>query len=886
MRTLARLFARVRNVLFHHRGDDRLREELEQHLTLQTEENLRAGMPPSEARRQALLKLGAVQAVREHYHAEEGIPFVEHLFGDMRYSLRVLLKSPGFTVVAILTLALGIGANAIVFSVLNALVLRPLNVPHAQSLYMLERGATHWPSQSYRDYRDLRDRNRSFETLFAYSIIGSVGLDRGGTPSVVWPYLASGNYFDALGIQPYLGRFFHPSDEKGTNSAPWIVLSYDYWHASLQADRSVIGRTVQLDKHPFTIIGVAPPGFRGTELFFVPDLWVPLVDQPELDGWNGLDHSTAHYLWVSGHLKPGVSPAEATADLNTLADAMAKADPKDDDRLSFALGRPGLVGDYLGRPTRQFLAGLMLLAGLILLAACANLGSLFAARAADRSREIAVRLALGSRRSFVLRQLLTEAILVSLAGGALGLFGGIAILRWLSAWRPIPDIPINVPIHPDLRTWAVALLLALLSGLLFGLVPVRQVLRADPYQTIRSGSVGLARLRRFPLRDLLLAGQIAICAVLVTASLVAVRGLVRSLHANFGFWPDHVIGADVDLHMAGYMAQTAGPIERHMRDALAAIPGVSSVAYTSGLPLQLGDDYDSAVFRDNVTDYRVSNAAADAYEYDVSPGYFQTAGTVLLSGRTFTWHDDAKAPRVAIVNEEFARRVFGSVAKAIGSDFKVSEGLRIQVVGVTQQGKYVTLSETPKAAMFFPILQQTDTEVTFLVRSARDPQGTAGAMEQTLHGIDPALPLSIETWNRALDSALFPSRVATVALGVLGLLGAMLAVTGLFGMASYVVSRRLRELGIRVALGASQRDVLRAALGRALRLLALGSAAGLLLGMLATKVLSYIVYQATPRDPLVLTGVIGTMLLLGLVAAWIPARRALAVDPMILLRDQ
>lgn len=886
MRTLHRLFARLANFATSRRGDDRLREELEQHLALLTEDNLRAGMPPSEARRQALLKLGAVEAVRERYHAEEGIPFFEHLLGDARYSLRVLLKSPGFTVVAILTLALGIGANAIVFSVLNALILRPLNVPNAQSLYMIERGAAHWPAQSYRDYRDLRDRNRSFENLIAYNIMGTLGLDRGGTPSAVWPWLASGNYFDALGIQPYLGRFFHASDEKGTNSAPYIVLSYDEWHAAFQADPGVVGQIVQLNKHPFTIIGVAPPGFRGTELFFVPDLWVPLVDQPELDGWNGLDQTGAHFLWVSGHLKPGINPAEATGELNTLAAAMAKADPKDDDGLSFALSRPGLVGDFFGKPTREFLAGLMLLAGLILLAACANLGSLFAARAADRSREIAVRLALGSRRSLILRQLLTEALLVSLAGGALGLFGGIAILRWLSAWRPIHDIPINVPVHPDLRTWAVALTLAFLSGLIFGLVPLRQILRSDPWQTIRSGAVGLAGSRRFPLRDLLLAGQIAICAILVTASLVAVRGLVRSLYANFGFSPDRIMLAQVDLHMAGYTAHTAEPTQRRMRDALAAIPGVSSVAYASSLPLYLGGASDSSVFRDSVTDYRVSNQATDSYEFDVSPGYFQTAGSVLLAGRAFTWHDNEKSPRVAVVNEEFARRVFGSVQKAIGSDFKIWEGSRIQVVGVVQQGKYTTLAEAPQAAMFFPILQQPDGEVTFLLRSTGDPQSIAGATQQSLHRIDPSLPLWIQPWNHALDSALFPSRVATVALGVLGLLGAMLAVTGIFGMASYVVSRRLRELGIRVALGASQREVLRAALGRALRLLALGSASGLFLGLLATKLLSWIVYEATPKDPWVLAGVIATMLVLGLVATWIPARRALAVDPMILLREQ
>ena len=886
MRTLERLFSRIRNLILRRRGDERLREELDAHLALQTEENIRAGMQPAEARRQAVLRLGTVGAIREEYHAEEGVPFLEHLPGDVRFSLRVLLKSPGFTVVAILTLALGIGANAIVFSVLNALVLRPLNVPHAQSLYMLERGPQRWPSQSYPDYRDLRDRNRTFDNLAAYQIIGTAALDTGRNPSVVWPILASGNYFDTLGIQPYLGRFFHASDEKGNNSAPYTVLSYAYWHTHFGRDPSLIGREVRIDKHPMTVIGVAPPAFRGTELFFAPDLWVPMADQSELDGWNAIEDRGAHFAWLVGHLRPGVTPAQATADLDTIAASLAKTYPKDDDGLHFELGRPGLVGDFLGAPARAFMAGLMLLAGLILLAACANLGSLFAARAADRSREIATRIALGSRRSRVVRQLLTEAILVSLAGGALGLLGGMAILRWLSAWQPMPDVPINVPVNPDIRTYAVALMLALISGFLFGLVPVRQVLRADPYQIIRSGSMGVAGSRRFTLRDLLLAGQIAICAVLVTASLVAVRGLERSLHSNFGFQPDHALLAQIDLNMAGYNKDQAAQMERRMRDAIAAVPGVASAGYADNLPLALGGGADSPVFRDSVTDFRPTHQSADANEYDVSPGYFDAAGTTLLAGRSFTWHDDAKSPDVAVINEQFARVVFGSVQKAIGSDFKIWGGKRMQVVGVVEDGKYATLTETPQAAMFFPILQQRDADVFFVVRSDRDPQQIAGSLEQTLRGLDPSLPVDIHTWNRGLDSALFASRVATVALGVLGFLGAMLAVTGIFGMASYVVSKRLRELGIRVALGAGQQEVLRAALGRAFRLLAIGSAAGLLLGLLATKVLSSIVYQATPKDPLVLTGVVLAMLLLGLAATWLPARRALAVDPTILLREQ
>jgi len=807
------------------------------------------------------------------------------MFSDVRYAIRQLKKSPGFAVTAVLTLALGIGANAVVFSVLNALILRPLNVPNARRLFTVERGTFLSPNHSYPDYVDLRERNRSFESLAAYNIPGPLALDTGANPSTMWPYETSGNYFDALGIQPYVGRFFHASDEHGANSAPYIVLSYAYWQSHFAGDRAAVGRVVEINKHPYTIIGVAPQEFRGTELFFAPALWVPMVQQPQLEGWNALTSRGAHSSFVIGRLKPGVTPAQATADLQSIASWLTKTYPGADDGLSFALARPGLLGDMLGRPARAFMAGLMLLAGLILLAACANLGSLFAARAADRSKEIALRMALGSRRGLILRQLLTEAILISLVGGASGLLGGIGILRWLSAWQPIPNIPINVPVNPDVWTFVVALVLALVSGLLFGMVPVRQVLKSDPWQIIRSAGSGVAGMRRFTMRDLLLVVQVAICAVLVTSSLVAVRGLARSLHSNFGFNPQNVMLVGTDLHMAGYTDDRAPQMQRRMLDAVSAIPGVSVAAYTDRVQLNLGGG-DADVFKDSTTDYRPTNAIADAVNYDVSPGYFEAAGTTLLAGRAITWHDDKKAPDVAVVNREFARRVFGSVDKAIGGHFKFSGGNRAEVVGVVEDGKYKTLTENPMPAMFFPILQQTSAFTWLVVRSNRDPQEIAGALERTLHGLDAGLPLMIETWNRQLNSALFAARVATVALGILGMLGGMLAVTGIFGMASYVVSKRLRELGIRVALGARQREVLRAALGRAFVLLAAGSVAGIVLGVLATRVLSYIVYQATPKDPVVLGGVVLSMLLLGLFAAWIPAHKALGVDPMILLREE
>ena len=802
---------------------------------------------------------------------------------DLKMALRHLRKSPGFTVTAIITLALGIGANAVVFSVLNAVVLRPLNVPNAQNLYMVQR--FQFPSQSYLDYLDLRDRNRTFQSLATYNIIGPVGVDTGGNPSTAWPYLASGNYFDALGIQPYLGRLFHAADERGKNSAPYVVLSYAYWHGHFHADAGVVGRTIEINKHLLTIIGVAPPAFRGTELFFAPAFWIPEVEQPTVEGQDSLQYRGNHSGFVIGRLKPGVTAAQATEDLNSLAAWLAKTYPGDDDGVKFSLARPGLIGDMLGGPARAFMGGLMLLAGLILLAACANLGSLFAARAADRAKETALRLALGSRRGSILRLMLTEAVMVSLAGGALGLAGGVAILHVLSAWQPIPDVPINVPVNPDGGTYIVALLLALASGLLFGMMPVRQVMRADPWQVIRTGAAGVAGMRRFNPRDLLLVVQIAICAVLVTSSLVAVRGLARSMHSSFGFAPQNVMLVESDMQMAGFADEHIPQMQRRMLDAVTAIPGVTAVGYSDHLPLSLGGG-DSDVFTDGTTDFRPTNQVADAMCYRASPGYLEAAGTRLLAGRNLTLHDDKDSPGAALVNRQFAIKVFGSVDKAISGHFKYWGGKRAEVVGVVEDGKYRTLTEDQQPAMFFSFLQLPSPGTFLVVRSERDPGEMATALERALHGLDPGLPIVVRTWNQEMSSALFAARVATVALGVLGMLGAMLAVTGIFGMASYTVSKRLRELGIRLALGAQRQQVLRAALGRAFVLLSVGSAAGLLLGVLSSKVLSYIVYQAVPRDPLVLCGVLLTMLMLGLVAAWIPARKSLAVDPIILLREE
>jgi predicted permease len=867
-----------------HRGKlyDDLSEEIRLHIEERTEQLMGEGLNRKEAERKARRAFGNQTLVEERSREVWQWSTLESVWGDVRFAVRQLRRSPGFTIAAVITLALAIGANAVVFSVMNAFLLRPLNVPRSESLFAVFRpdGSA---NESYPDYADLRDRNRSFDGLIAYNVL-EAGLDTGENPSRVWVEEASGNYFDAMGLQPYLGHFFHASDEHGPNSAPYIVLTYAYWHTHFQADKNVVGRVVQVNKHPFTILGVGPPEFHGTLLFFNPDFFTPLVNHPQI-GTNDLNTRADRWIFmVMGHLKPGISGAQARADLDATGAYLEKTYPKDESKMTFTLGRPNLYGDYLGRPVREFMTGLMVLSGLILLAACANLGSLFAARAADRSREVALRLALGSSRTRILRGLFTEAVLISLAGGAVGLSGSVLLLRALSVWQPIPRWPIYLSVNPDAKVYVFALVLALVSGLLFGAVPLRQVLHTNPYEIVKAGPGGRVG-RRITFRDVLLVVQIAICAVLVTSSLVAVRGLTRSLHDKFGFEVEKTMLVSTDLSMAGYGGDNVPPMQKRMADAVRAIPGVDAVGLADQVPL--GDNSNGVIiFADNTSDLKLSNAVAEPLLYNISPEYFQAAGTSLLSGRNFTSHDDKDAPHVAVVNREFARKVFGSVEKAIGGYYKMRDGTRTQVVGIAEDGKYSGLTEDPMPVMFLPILQSPSSATYLVVRSSRDPKQLEIAMRSTLHQLDRGLPVVIQTRYKELDAMLFGPRVATWALGVLGMMGAMLSITGIFGMAAYSVSKRLRELGIRIALGAQRREVLEAALARPLKLLAFGSVSGLLLGVLASRVLAFIVSQATPRDPLVLGGVVLAMLLLGLMATWIPAQRALSVDPLALLREE
>jgi len=804
---------------------------------------------------------------------------------DLKFSVRQLRRSPGFTLTAILTLTTAIAANVIAFGLVNALLLHPLPVADPQQIYQIQ-GAR--PSDfvvSYPNFRDIRDRNQTFAAVAA-TRTQPMGIGVDGVAQTVWGYEASGNYFSMLGIQPYLGRFFTTADDVKVNGSPVVVLSYDCWRVRFSGDPAIIGKTIPINKHPYTVVAVAPRNFSGTERLIWPELWVPYLNSPEIEGINTLEERRDFNSWIVGRLKPGVTPAQANADLQRVADELARQYPSDNKDVSFKVSKPGLLGDLLGGPVRGFLAGVMAMALLVLLAACANLGALSSSRMSDRAKELGIRLAIGSSRIRILRQLLTESVLVALVGGVVASLTSAALLSGLSNWKPaFAELPLHLLADPDWKVFAFSTLLALATGIFFGVIPARQVWRTDPNETLKSAGSTSTGGDRSPLRAFLITTQIALCCLLVTASFVALRGLDRTFHMPMGFVPDNVTLATFDVHAAGYDQTQEAAIQKRLYDAVAAIPGVTSAAYSETTPLSINESSND-IYPPGTTEFSHVNMRFNANYYKVSSSYFATAGTKLIAGRAFTVHDDPKSPSVAIVNQSFAKQLFGT-ENAVGKRYPTGPNSETEVVGIVEDGKYTSLAEAAKPAVFWPITQVSSHDTVLLVKSNRPSPEIATAMRKAIAGVDSGIAIShLAPWTETLGLATFPARAATIALGVLGALAVMLAITGIFGLASYTVSRRMRELGIRVALGAQSRQVLSAALGRTITLLAVGSAIGLGLGFAASRILAGIVYQATASDPWVILGVAITMAAIGLTASALPARRALMIEPVVLLRDE
>jgi predicted permease len=811
---------------------------------------------------------------------------MKDLVMDVRYALRVLWKSPAFTLVALVTLMLGIGANIAVFGVVNAALLKPLDVSDPQNLYQLRNGSwTNWKllTTSYPAFQDYRQRNTTLSDIAGFYGYCSATLHSGNATRSISGYAVTGNYFDLLGVHPQLGRLIRAEDDRGPNSAPYVVLSDQLWRTAFNADPRVIGTTVRLNKDPFTIIGVAPARFHGTEKFVWPDYYMPIVNYFE-SGY--LQNRTGRPLTVLGRLKPGVTRHQAAENLSAIAIQLAREYPRTDTGLPLRLIRPGLYADT-GDVIRSSLYSVTMLTLLVLAAACANLATLFAARAADRSRELALRVALGAGRWRLVRQLLTEAMLLSMMGGAAGLLIAgllLGVLNRGSLPSFMGDTPYShVAVSVDAWVYLTSLILTLLSGLLFGLIPARNVSRSDPLQAMKSGTVDATPLHPFALRDLLLGAQIVICMLLVTTSLVSVRAMVRVLHISLGFQPHGALLAEIDLSEVEPGGDAPLEKKKAMIDALRDISGVTAAGTLSKPPFT-GGLRGIPVFWPGTTEFTLNNSVLASLALTISPDYLEAARTQLTAGRDFSWYDTNTTPRVTIVNKTFARKMWGD-APAIGQHFIFLDHLR-EVVGVVEDGKYLEIQESPQPVVYLPLSQNEQANTVFVVRSQQPAKEMVPAIERALNTIEPNAPVTVQSWSDALAGPLFPARAATIALGVMGGLASILAVTGIFGLAMYNVSRRMKELGIRVALGARMRDVMNVALGRPIMLLGVGSMVGLLLSSLAGWLLEQIVYQANPRDPVVLVGAVLTMALLGIAASAIPALRAMAIDPSKLLREE
>jgi predicted permease len=536
---------------------------------------------------------------------------------DVAFAVRQMRRSPGFAVTAVLTLALGIAANVIVFGVLQEMVLRPLDVPHADRVMTLQLSTSAFPFIAYPEVRDVRDGNTVFSAVAADSM-ENFGMEANGVTRPIWGYEVSGQYFEVVAIKPFLGRLLQRADDDHPGASEVAVISWPAWKSYFGADPNIVGKTIRLNKHPYTIVGVTPSGFYGTEKLLQPAFFVPMANQASLEGVSWLEQRRTKSVFSVVRIKDGVTLPQVQAELNAIAARIRRQYPLEEEGLGFKLARPGLIGDTLGGPARGFLAGLMGLAGIVLLAACANLGSLFAARTADRAREIAIRMAIGSSRWRIIRQVLVEAIMISILGGACACGLAWIALNGLASWHPPSDYPFKFSVLPQPSLILVGLLISVLAGVLFGVMPLRQIFKTDPNDAIKSGGTKSFAGRRWALRDVLLAAQIALCCVTVTAAFVSLRGLGKTLTMDLGFKPQNAVLTKFELSQAGYSSEAAGHFQRQLLERVSQLPGVQAAGYANTTPLK-GDLSLADVFSQQTTDFRPSNKEFSTYFFDVSP---------------------------------------------------------------------------------------------------------------------------------------------------------------------------------------------------------------------------------------------------------------------------
>jgi predicted permease len=707
----------------------------------------------------------------------------------------------------------------------------------------------------------------------------NVGL--AAEPAILWGYLATGNYFEALGVRPVAGRFFTEAEDLRPGEAPIAVLAYDTWRSRFGGRADVIGRTLPINGQPFTIIGVAPEGFHGVEVFYRPEIWVPMSMQAQIElGSSWLAVRETQNVMAFTRLHRGMSRTQAEAAIGAVV-AQLSQEHRRNSPLGLRLAIPGLFGDSLGRPARAFVWGLFALGVLLMLAGCSNLAGLLLARGNDRAREIALRSALGAGRTRIARQLLTESVLLASSGGV-----GGAVLAWLgtraiSAWRFPTELPVQLDLTADAAVWLFATAAAVAVGLVVGVAPARFATHLDLNRSLKGNDGVMIGGRRLQGRELLVCLQVAFCVVLLHASFLAVRGLQRATTASLGWNPSGVVMAATELGLARYDRTQVEAYLRRVSDAARALPGAASVTTANSVPLFI-DQSTTRVFPfPAVEDERGISASI----YQVSPAYFATLQIPLREGRDFTSADTFQSPAVAIVNRAAAERLFGG--QAIGRQIREGRGGNpIQIVGVVEDGKYYTIGEERRAALFRPISQRYAASSMLIVRSSPPGAITGEDLRRIIHGVDPVLPIrSSGTGPQLTALPLFPYRAAVAALGFLGLVASGLLLSGLHAMLAYAVVKRRREIGIRVALGADRATVTRTMLSRVGVILAAGVGLGATIAAGTGPLVSSLVLGVAPAEPILVTAVVGALAVITALSCAGPIRRSLRVDPLTALRE-
>ena len=889
MELITRLFRQVRELFRKEELNQELSDELAFHLEKQIEQNIAAGMSAEEARYAALRSFGGVEQVKAECQDTWGVRFVETLFQDLRFGLRTLARNPGFTAVIIISIALGIAANTTVFSIANGLLWGVLPVKDPGCLISFSHSRSDF---SYPDYLDYRDQTRQvFEGVSATFPVVPASLGGAGEPERIWGQLVSGNFFSVAGANPALGRTFAPEEDMVLGRDAVVVLSHSLWRRRFGSDPGVLGRAVILNGLRFTVVGIAPAGFHGAVRGVLPEFWVPLamIEQimPDFARFHVTKDRNAQCFLLNARLKQGVSHAEAAAAVevvkNRIDDTYRKGEKRH--RPVPTLDAAGGLIDGNSRKALPLMAVLMVLVGLVLLVACANVANLLLARATTREREIAIRLAMGAGRRRLVRQLLTESILLALAGAAVG-FGLAAIAaRAISRFElPLPN-PIVFDFTVDLRVLAFTAGLSILTGILFGLAPALRATRPDLVAALKNESSVFGRMRRFGLRNALVVVQVALSLVLLAGAGLFLRSLQNASSIDIGIKPDKILLMAVAPTLHSYSREKTKQFLSQLRERVSALPGVRSVSFVDSLPLSI---------QGSSGDFKAANGkggaeqTANADTYSVGANYFETLGIPLLRGRDFSPKTDDE--HVAIINETMARRMFGN-EDPLGRQM-VAAQIPYTIIGVARKAKSRTLGEEPQNCAYL-FLEAAPEKVfsifgiSIAVKTAMNPRSLLRPVRAQIAALDPNLAVfNTETMQEHVDKSMLLPRVCATLLGVFGVVGLTLAAVGLYGVMSYSVRRRTREIGIRMALGAKSGSVLAMVLRQGLTLTGVGLAIGLAIALALGRFTANLLYGISGTDPLTFLTVPAVLLAVSLVAVVFPAYRAAHVEPATALRHE